>query len=263
MRGVIHLGELFGIRFRLHFTWFIIFALVTISLVYPEYSRWTYWVVGIITSLLFFASVLAHEVAHSLVGRANGIPIESITLFIFGGVAQMTKEATRPNAELKMAAAGPLCSLAIGGVFGLLLFIPHAPEPIATMIWWLAVMNGALAAFNLIPGFPLDGGRVFRSLLWRLTGSYHRSTKIATRVGQGIGYLFMLGGIVIIVLRPSDLSWFNGMWIVFIGWFLENAARTSYRQLRQEEIPPPLAGPTATPRDYPVAPTSTTNKLQS
>jgi Zn-dependent protease len=264
MRGVIHLGELFGIRFRLHFTWFIIFALVTISLVYPEYSRWTYWVVGIITSLLFFGSVLAHELAHSLVGRANGIPIESITLFIFGGVAQMTREATCPDAELKMAVAGPLSSLAIGGVFGLLwLFIPSAPEPIATMIEWLAVMNGVLAAFNLIPGFPLDGGRVFRSLLWRLTGSYHHSTRIATRVGQGIGYLFMLGGIVIIALRPSGLSWFDGVWIVFIGWFLENAARTSYHQLRQEEIPPSLVGPTGRPPDYPTAPTSTTNKLQS
>jgi Zn-dependent protease len=264
MRGVISLGELFGIRFRLHFTWFIIFALVTTSLVYPEYSRWTYWVVGIITSLLFFASVLAHEVAHSLVGRANGILIESITLFIFGGVAQMTREVTRPNAELKMAAAGPLCSLALGGVFGLLWwFIPNASEPIATMIWWLAVMNGALAAFNLIPGFPLDGGRVFRSLLWRLTGSYHRSTKIATRVGQGIGYLFMLGGILTIALHPFELSWFDGMWIVLIGWFLENAARTSYRQLRQEEISPPLGGPTATPPDYPTAPSGTANKSQS
>lgn len=263
MWGVIHLGEVFGIRFRLHFTWFIIFALVTISLVYPEYSRWTYWVVGIITSLLFFGSVLAHELAHSLVGRANGIPIESITLFILGGVAQMTGEANRPNAELKMAAAGPLCSLAIGVVFGLLwLLIPNVPQPIATMIQWLAVMNGVLAVFNLIPGFPLDGGRVFRSLLWRLTGSYHRSTKIATRLGQSIGYLFMLGGIVIIVLRPFGLSWFDGMWLVLIGWFLANAARISYYQLRQETTLPP-SGSTATPPDYPAAPTSTTDKSQS
>jgi Zn-dependent protease len=256
MRGVIYLGKLFGIRFQLHFTWFIIFALVTISLVYPEYSRWTYWVVGIITSLLFFGSVVAHELAHSLVGRANGVPIESITLFIFGGVAQMTREAPHPSAELKIAVAGPLSSLAIGSAFGLLwLFIPSAPEPIATMIEWLAVMNGVLAVFNLIPGFPLDGGRVFRSLLWRLTGNYHRSTRIATQVGRGIGYLFMLGGIVIIILRPSDLSWFDGIWIVFIGWFLENMARTSYRQLRQEELSLSLADPTTTPPDSPAAPT--------
>jgi Zn-dependent protease len=259
MRGVIHLGKLFGIRFRLHFTWFIIFALVTISLVYPEYSRWTYWIVGITTSLLFFGSVVAHELAHSLVGRANGIPIESITLFIFGGMAQMTREVTHPNAELRMAAAGPLCSLAIGVVFGLFhLFIPDISEPVATMIWWLALMNGMLATFNLIPGFPLDGGRVFRSLLWRFTGSYHRSTKIATRVGQGIGYLFMLGGVVIIALRPSGLSWFDGMWIVLIGWFLENAARTSYHQLRQEEAPSPQTDP-PTPPHYPTAPTNADN----
>src|SRR3970040_1528022 len=111
MDSTISLGKLFGIQFKLHFSWFIIFILVTVVLVYPGYSHWFYWVIGITASLLFFASVVAHELAHSLVGRANGIPIQSITLFIFGGVSQMTKEATRPGAELKMAVAGPLCSL--------------------------------------------------------------------------------------------------------------------------------------------------------
>ena len=232
MGKTFNLGKLFGIQFRLHFSWFIIFILVTVLLVYPEYRQWLYWVTGIITSLLFFASVVAHELAHSLVGRANGIPIVSITLFIFGGVAQMTREATRSGAELKMAAAGPICSLVIGGLFGLLwLIMPNVTEPIAIMILWLAVMNGVLAAFNLIPGFPLDGGRVFRSLLWRFTGDYSRSTRIATRVGQGIGYLFILGGISIIFLHPFGLSWFDGIWIAFIGWFLESAAAASYRQI--------------------------------
>ena len=232
MGKALNLGKLFGIQFQLHFTWFIIFILVTVSLVYPNYSRWLYWTMGITTSLLFFSSLLAHELAHSLVGRANGIPIASITLFIFGGVAHMTNEATRPGAELKMAAAGPICSLAIGGLFGLLLFIPNITESIAMMIRWLAFMNGAVAVFNLIPGFPLDGGRVFRALLWRFTGSFSRSTQIATRVGQGIGYLFVLGGISTIFLHPFGLSWFEGIWIVFIGWFLANAASVSYRQLR-------------------------------
>ncbi len=236
MGSAFNLGKLFGIQFRLHFTWFIIFILVTVSLVYPNYSQWLYWIIGVIASLLLFASVVAHELAHSLVGRANGIPIESITLFIFGGVAQMTKEATRPGSELKMAAAGPICSLVIGGLFGLLwLFVPNMAEPVAIMILWLAVTNGVLAAFNMIPGFPLDGGRVFRALLWRFTGNYGRSTRIATRVGQGVGYLFILGGISIIFWHPFDLSWFNGIWIVFIGWFLESAASASYRQIQWQE----------------------------
>ena len=232
MRKGIGLGKLFGIEFRIHFTWFITFVLVIFLLVHPDYSRWLYWVMGIIASLAFFASVVAHELAHSLVGRANGIPITNITLFIFGGVANMTREATRPDAELKMAAAGPLCSLIIGGLFGLLwVGITDMPEPMSTMILWLAVMNGVLAAFNLIPGFPLDGGRVFRSLLWRYTGSYERSTRIAARLGQGIGFLFILGGVLIAFLHPFRLSWFDGIWIVCIGWFLQSAASASYRQV--------------------------------
>lgn len=254
MGKAFNLGKLFGIQFRLHFTWFIIFILVTVFLVSPDYSQWLKWIIGIITSLLFFASVVAHELAHSLVGRANGIPIESITLFIFGGVAQMTKEATRPGAELKMAAAGPICSLVIGGLFGLIwLVMPNVAEPVATMIFWLAAMNVLLAAFNLIPGFPLDGGRVFRSLLWHFTGNYNRSTRIATRVGQGIGYLFILGGISIIFLHPFGLSWFDGLWISFIGWFLESAASTSYRQTRWQEAPGSFTVAQTTP-DCPVAP---------
>ncbi|MFC1918971.1 site-2 protease family protein [Chloroflexota bacterium] len=255
MSSAFNLGRLFGIQFRLHFTWFIIFILVTVSLVYPDYSKWLYWVIGIVTSLLFFASVLAHELAHSLVGRANGIPMESITLFIFGGVAQMTREVTRPGAELKMAAAGPICSLIIGGLFGLIwLLLPSIPEPVATMIFSLAVMNGILAAFNLIPGFPLDGGRVLRSLLWHTTASYSRSTRIATRVGQGTGYLFILGGISIIFLRPLGLSWFDGVWIGFIGWFLANAASVSYRQLRLQEAYHSLSSSKTPYPDQPIVP---------
>ncbi|MFC1940840.1 site-2 protease family protein [Chloroflexota bacterium] len=255
MGKAFNLGKLFGIQFRLHFTWFVIFLLVTALLVYPNHLQWLYWITGIVTSLLFFASVVAHELAHSLVGRANGIPIKSITLFIFGGVAQMGKEATRPGAELKMAVAGPLCSLVLGGFFGLLwLLLPSITEPIATMILWLAVMNAALAAFNLIPGFPLDGGRVFRSLLWHFTGNYNHSTRIATRIGQGIGYLFIVGGILIILLRPFGLSWFDGVWISFIGWFLESAASASYRQIRWQEASHTLTVSPVTPPDHPVAP---------
>lgn len=231
MGGAFNLGKVFGIQLRLHYSWFIIFALLAFALVAPHWSSGFWWAIGIITCLLFFASVIAHELAHSLVGRANGIPIKSITLFIFGGIAQMTKEATSPNAELKMAAAGPACSAAIGGVcFLIWSFNSGMAAPIANMVWWLMFMNLALATFNMIPGFPLDGGRVLRSVLWRFTGDFQRSTRIATRVGEGVGYSFIAGGIVIVFLQPFGLSWFSGMWIAFIGWFLKNAASNSYRQ---------------------------------
>jgi Zn-dependent protease/CBS domain-containing protein len=236
MNGAFNLGKVFGIQLRLHYSWFIIFALLTFALVAPYFSSWFWWVMGITTCLLFFGSVIAHELAHSLVGRANGIPIKSITLFIFGGIAQMTKEATRPGAELKMAAAGPACSAVIGGLFMLISHLnPGMPEPVASMVQWLAFMNLALAAFNMIPGFPLDGGRVFRSVLWRFTGDYKRSTRIATQVGQGVGYTFIAGGIVIVFLQPFNLSWFSGVWIAFIGWFIRNAATSSYRQAQWRE----------------------------
>jgi len=236
-----NLGKIFDIQFRLHYTWFFIFLLVTVSLswqvfpvFYPGWSQLLYWAIGIVTSLLFFASVLAHELAHSLVGRANGIPIKSITLFIFGGMAQMTKEATKAGAEFKMAAAGPACSLAIGGVFALVWFLTQdIIEPLSAMAFYLAQINVILAVFNLIPGFPLDGGRVFRSLMWRFSGNYQRSTRIATRVGQGVAYSFILGGILMMFFFHE---WLSGVWIVFIGWFLQNAASASYRQTQWREV---------------------------
>jgi Zn-dependent protease/predicted transcriptional regulator len=184
---------------------------------------------------------MAHELAHSLVGKANGIPVTSITLFIFGGVSLMTREAARPGAELKMAAAGPACSAVIGGICFLIgHFNPGMTPPLNTMVQWLMFMNFALAIFNLIPGFPLDGGRLLRATLWRSSGDFRRSTRIATRVGQGVGYFFIGGGIAIAVLwvlglSPFSLSWFSGLWIAFIGWFLQNAATTSYRQTEWRE----------------------------
>ena len=245
MGSAFNIGKLFGIQFRLHYTWFIIFLLVTVSLswqyfpfAYPDRGQLLYWVLGIVTSLLFFASVVAHELAHSLVARINGIPVKSITLFIFGGVAQMAREAARPGAELKMAVAGPACSLVIGGLFYLLLLRTQGViEPIAALAEWLFIINIALAVFNLIPGFPLDGGRVFRSLMWHFTGSYKRSTQIAVRVGRGVGYSFIGIGIIVAILSlsglaPFGLGWFSGLWLAFIGWFLENAASSSYRQVQ-------------------------------
>jgi Zn-dependent protease/CBS domain-containing protein len=258
--GSLNLGKIFDIQVRLHFSWFIIFLLVTVSLVSPNWSNWLSWVVGIATSLLFFASVLAHELAHSLVGRANDIPVRSITLFIFGGIAHMTKEASKAGAELKMAAAGPACSLALGALFGIIWWLSRGTIPIlAEMVGWLAIINVALAAFNLIPGFPLDGGRVFRSLVWRFSGDYQRSTKIATRLGQGIGYAFIAGGIAIMFLLGE---WLSGLWLAFIGWFLQGTASVSYRQAQWREA---LRGITASQlmtSDYiAVPPTITVSQL--
>jgi CBS domain-containing protein len=176
-------------------------------------------------------------------------------------MAQITREATHPSAELKMAAAGPACSLMIGGLFALLwLFTRGVIEPIAAIAFWLAWINVVLAVFNLIPGFPLDGGRVFRSLLWRFTGSYRRSTRIATRVGQGVGYLFIAVGILIAFWfwRPLGLNWFNGLWLAFIGWFLENAASSSYRQSKWRDALHGFSASQVMTTDNPVVPSDIT-----
>jgi Zn-dependent protease/predicted transcriptional regulator len=259
MGKAFNLGHIFGIQVRLHYTWFIIFTLVTLFLIYPDWSEWLSWVMGITASLLFFASVLAHELAHSLVGRVNGIQIKGITLFIFGGMAHMTKEVTKAGAELKMAAAGPACSLAISGLFGLVWFLTRdIVQPVAVIAGWLALVNVILAAFNLIPGFPLDGGRVFRSILWRTTGNYRRSTRIATWAGRSVAYLFILSGILIVFLHPFGLSWFDGVWLAFIGWFLDNAASASYRQEQWRSALQGLTAADVMTADYTAIPSSTT-----
>lgn len=235
MRSSINLGKLFGIPFGVNYTWFIIFVLVTVSLAgyhfpqtYPDWSRPLYWIIGIATSLLFFGSVLAHELCHSLVAIRFGIPVRNITLFLFGGVSTITREATKPGHELLMAFAGPASSLVLGGLFGLLYFLTRTTvQPIAALALYLAGINVLLGLFNLLPGFPLDGGRVFRAIVWGVTGNYEQSTRIAAVLGQGIAYLFIIGGILI-AFTGNLLS---GLWFAFIGWFLENAASQSQRQL--------------------------------
>lgn len=234
MSGNISLGRVFGIPLRLNYTWFIIFAWVTFSLVFYDVNQ-TYpigqrIILGILTSLLFFASILTHELAHSILAIRNNIPVKEITLFVFGGVSQITKEATHPRAELSIAIIGPLTSLALAGIFyGLYLLLTGAQQILAaSLMWWLAWINALLAVFNLIPGFPLDGGRIFRALVWQRTHDYHRATRIATKVGQGIAYAFIAGGIALILVLGL---WLNGMWLIFIGWFLSNAARASYQQV--------------------------------
>jgi Zn-dependent protease/CBS domain-containing protein len=234
MRGNISLGRVFGIPLRLHYTWFIIFALVTYSLVfdvaYQTYPIEQRIILGILTSLLFFASIITHELAHSILAIRNNIPVKDITLFVFGGVSQITKEATRPRAELSIAIVGPLTSLALAGIFyGLHLLLTGTQQILAaSLMQRLALINVLLAVFNLIPGFPLDGGRIFRALVWHRTHDYHRATRIATKVGQGIAYAFIAGGIALIL---AFQLWLDGMWLIFIGWFLNDAARASYQQV--------------------------------
>lgn len=235
MGSSLQLGRIFGIPVYINYTWFIIFALVTFSLGshyfpqnYPGWPSGLYWAVGLVTSVLFFASVVAHELSHSLVARASGIPVRSITLFIFGGVAQITSEATRPRDELIMALAGPLSSIAIAVVCGAVWLMTNTiAEPLAALVSWLGAINVSLAAFNLIPGFPLDGGRALRAVLWMTGGDFRQSTRVASTVGVAIAYLFIVGGLWIAF--ASSLA--DGLWIAFIGWFLENAAQSSLRQM--------------------------------
>jgi len=236
MSGSIQLGRLFGIPFKLHFSWFLVFIFVTVILSYayfPEltlnsWSTAAYWIVGVLTSLTFFASVLLHELSHSVVAIRSGLPVKSITLFFFGGVALMAREATKPATELRMAIAGPFASIVLAGLFylGFRVSIGFS-EYVAVWCWWLAWINGVLAVFNMIPGFPLDGGRVFRSIVWMVTKNYVRATRIATMGGRLVAYLFIVGGIALLFLPDWRL---NGLWLLLLGFLLAGAATASYRQ---------------------------------
>jgi Zn-dependent protease/CBS domain-containing protein len=236
LMGGFSLGRWFGFEVRIDYSWFLIFFLVmwTFSVgVFPHelpgYPEAAYWTMGVVAALLLFLSVLLHELSHSAVARTRGIRVEGITLFIFGGVAQTSMEATRPVDEFLLTAAGPLCSVALSGIFyGLAVAADFAglTGPITEVAGYLAFLNLALAVFNLVPGFPLDGGRLFRSAMWQITGDLRKATRWATTAGRGFGYLMMLVGLWF--LWQGALL--NGLWLAFIGWFLSNAATNSWRQ---------------------------------
>lgn len=233
MRGGIPIGKLFGIALRLNYSWFIVFGLVTWSLafdyfpsMYPTWDLATRLIAGLLTSLLLFGSLMAHELMHSVVAQAAGIPVRSITLFVFGGVSEITKEPQNPKDELRIALAGPLTSLVIGGIFWLIWFVARDTSVVGAVAFWLGWTNVVLAVFNLIPGFPLDGGRVLRAILWWQRRDLRNATRIASSVGRGVGYVFIFSGIWLIFQG----NWFNGLWLALIGWFMENAAAGSYRQ---------------------------------
>jgi Zn-dependent protease/CBS domain-containing protein len=240
MPGSLRIGRIAGIDIEVNVSWLVILVLLTFSLAVswfpatvPRQSTLIYWVLGFIAALLLFVSVLLHELAHSLVARARGVPVKRITLFIFGGVSDLEQEPQTPGVEFQIAVVGPLTSLAIGAVSlgaGALIG-PNAPL-VAAVLNYLGVTNVLLGVFNLIPGFPLDGGRVLRAIIWRVTGSLRQATRAATRVGQVIAYLFIVAG-VYLFFRGDFI---NGLWFGFIGWFLLQAAQAANSQVMLEAV---------------------------
>ncbi len=232
MRSQIKLGKIFGIEIGLHYSWFLIALLIVMSLSAQFHATNANWGDGLIltislaTAVLFFISLLLHELAHSLVANSHGLPVREITLFALGGVSQIEKNPTSAKLEFWMAFVGPLTSAVIGafclGVVHLL-GAGSAALPGVAMLEWLGYINLGLAAFNLIPGYPLDGGRVLRALIWWKTGNQDGSTRAAARVGQVVAFLFIALGI----FRFFSGAGFGGLWIAFIGWFLLQAARES------------------------------------
>jgi len=235
MSGSISLGKIFGIEIRLHVSWFLVAALVTATLAlgffpakYAGWSTLTYWVVGAVTAVLFFASVLLHELGHSLVALHEKVPVKSITLFVFGGVSQITAEPATAGSEFRIAVTGPLVSFALAAIFTTLGTALHSIAYLAAPLVYLGTINLLLGAFNLIPGFPLDGGRVFRSFLWKTGGNLRSATQWASRIGQVLAFGLILFGVAQFFLGAGLLG---GLWYVFIGWFLNNAAESSYQQV--------------------------------
>jgi Zn-dependent protease/CBS domain-containing protein len=239
MRSNVKLGTISGIEIGLHYSWFIIAALIAFSLaehfrqVNSSWGPGQIWIAALVTAALFFVTLLLHEVAHSLVAQARGLKVRAITLFALGGVSQIQDDPTDAKTEFWVAISGPIASLIIGfGCLGIALGLgwQRSTEPqtaVAGVLVWLGYINFALAVFNMIPGFPLDGGRVLRAIVWAITKNSDRSTRIAARVGQFVAFLFILDGI----WQFFSGAGFGGLWIAFIGWFLMDAAKASYAEV--------------------------------
>jgi len=239
MRSQIKLGSIGGIEIGLHYTWFIIAVLIAFSLALhfhglrPDWGNSIVWTAAVITAALFFVTLLLHELAHCIVAKSRGLQVRSITLFALGGVSQIESEATSAKSEFWIAIAGPITSVILGCIFVLLAhasrWLPGGKPatPIAAILLWLGYINVTLAIFNMIPGFPLDGGRVLRAITWWITGNAQKSTRIASRIGQGVAFLFVLLGLYRFFVGAN----IGGLWLIFIGWFLIDAARSSYLQV--------------------------------
>ena len=238
MRSQIKLGHISGIEIGLHYSWLIIALLISFSLaahfhsVRPDWSVGLTWTASVLTSIFFFVTLLLHELAHSIVAKSRGLRVRAITLFALGGVSQIESEASDAKSEFWIAIVGPLTSLAIGGVligiarlWGASAATPASP--VDAVLVWLGYINLALAAFNMIPGYPLDGGRVLRAIAWWITHNGDRATRIASQVGQVVAFLFILYGVFRFFVGAN----IGGLWLAFIGWFLLDAARSSSMQV--------------------------------
>lgn len=235
MKGV-RIGRVIGFDIRVDLSWFILFFLILwtfTAVVFPRsapaLSQQVYLAMGLAGTLIFFVSLLAHELAHSVVARAKGIPVDGITLFLFGGMAHTRMEAETPGDEFLIAAVGPLMSLLIALLLGFAWYLGGNAgwtPAVTAVLQYLSILNAALAIFNLLPGFPLDGGRLFRAIVWRITGDHLRATRIASGGGRVLGYALVLLGL----LSAFTGNIMGGLWMVFIGWFLRNAAISSYEQ---------------------------------
>lgn len=233
------LGSLFGFEIRVDLSWLLIFFLIlwtlTVNLfpaTYPGLSGSTYIVMGITGTILFFVSLVLHELSHSLVARTKGISVEGITLFAFGGVSRTRMDAETPGDEFQIAGIGPLTSLGLAGLFGLISYIGQGAGwsvVVTGVAAYLAWINIVLAVFNLLPGFPLDGGRLFRATLWKFTNNLKKSTRIASIGGRLLGFGLITWGFLQLFSPVPDFI--GGLWLIVIGWFLNNAAESSYQDL--------------------------------
>lgn len=235
MRNGVRLGKLLGIEIFLDHSWFFIPLLIAWSFanlfaeITPELGRASHLGMGLLGAVLFFASVVGHELSHAVVARGKGVPVHSITLFVFGGVARIRREPRTPGDDFQIAGVGPLTSVILGGLFLGIGLVSEAVglRAAAAVFSVLGQVNLALAAFNMLPGFPLDGGRVLRSIVWRVGGSQLRATRVASVAGQGVAALLIAYGLY----RIFTSQFFGGVWMILIGLFLNQAASGGYRQL--------------------------------
>jgi Zn-dependent protease/CBS domain-containing protein len=245
--GGVQIARIFGIPIVLHVTFFFVLIFVTVvlgtadgifpALIEPDPSETTVWILAALSSVFFFVSILLHELAHSVVAKLYGFPVKNITLFALGGVSQIARESEKASQEFLIAIVGPLSSAVIGGMlFGIWFVTGQGETPLGAMLQWLGLMNLVVAAFNMVPGFPMDGGRVFRSIVWGVTRSRVTATKVASRLGQGIA--IAIAGFGLLGLFEIDLGFerskFGGLWLILIGAFLFNAASAALRSVELE-----------------------------
>ena len=258
MGASIRVGRVAGIEVRLHWSLVIVFALIVWTLqsqvlpsFVPDQSQPAYWLVSVLAALLFYMSLLSHEMGHALVARRVGVSVEGITLWVFGGVARLRGEAATPWTEVQIAIAGPIVSLALAIAFGIATFVldtTNGPAVVEAGCLWLAVSNTTLLLFNLIPAFPLDGGRLLRAWLWGRTDRY-RATTTAARLGRALAVVMMVGGVLLLVVKGD----WSGLWVVLLGVFVMGAARAEEAAVlarrHAAQVPPPPATYVASPSD--------------